>query len=103
MEKYRAVQSRVIPVIAIRPNAKIMIPENLLIQSKTLGVSFAFSKLTVLLRTSHHTAEPANPVTTREAAEPESTNVLPSPRLAKTPTKERIVIGFVRVKKKVDT
>ena len=71
------------------------------IRSESL-VNFALKSDTPPLNASHQSAEPRTTPATNDVAETKSRLALNSPTPANTATKDRIVIGFVSVKKTVE-
>src|SRR5579884_1165817 len=84
------------PKIAITP------PEILLIQNSQAGVNLRRRRLRLPVRKHHQSVEPEKTPRTTSAAERKLWVVAPTPRPAKTAAKERIVSGFVRVRRKVE-
>jgi len=87
---------------AIRPNPPIIMPEILFTQRNLWGVNLVRNRLTPLLKINHHRAEPISTPKTNTAAEAQPPLAPPTPNPANIATKERIVMGFVIVRKKVE-
>ncbi len=78
------------------------VPETLLTHRKPLAESLARRRLAAPLSTNHHAAEPRNTPTTSTIARRASPPASPAPRPAKIAAKERIVVGFVSVRRNVE-
>jgi hypothetical protein len=78
-------------------------PDILFAHRNLSGVNFFSKKLTPPLRIHHHRADPMKTPKTSIPAEEYSLFTLPTPKPAKIAAKDRIVIGFVRVRKNADT
>src|SRR5688500_17934156 len=84
------------------PSPASRAPESRFTQRSRAGVSARRKNPTVPLSKSHHSADPKKTPPTMRMADPRSPAVVPSPRLAKTAAKERIVVGLVSVSASVE-
>src|ERR687889_2318656 len=86
---------------AATPKARIAAPETTFTALMPRGPTLPRRRLTAVLKSNHHKAEPKNTPPTSSTTEKASA-FAPTPTAAKIAAKDRIVVGFVSVRKSVE-